>query len=193
VNDLLLTRDEIVEITKNIVSFGVEDADVDCYIKYIRPLPAGSVIVDFGTGRGKNVTRIALANPDAIVFTFDNAEEHEDIATPRYFMEITNRIRSRGANNVYFTLANSMESFADWDIPIDAINIDSSHKYENTKRELEKWIPFVKVGGYILLHDYERIDPRTEGERIAANEYLKNENFEFIENIGATQVVRKIK
>lgn len=199
----MLSKEEINKITEDIVSFGVHDDDTDCYLKYIRPLPAGSIVVDFGTGRSKNVTRMALANPEAIVITFDNAEENMNLGTIGYFLEICNRFKKRKIDNVYFTLANSMTTFTDWNLPIDVLNLDSSHKYESTKEELRIWLPRIKVGGYILLHDYNFglhevdgkpvVDDRVAGLRQAADEDLKNENWEFVEFIGATQVVRKLK
>jgi hypothetical protein len=199
----MMTKEEINEVTKDIVSFGVSNEDTDCYLKYVRPLPAGSIVVDFGTGRSKNVTRIALANPEATVITFDNAEENMNLGTIGYFIEICNRFKKAKVDNVYFTLADSMTTFPDWDLPIDVINLDSSHKYEQTKEELRIWLPRIKVGGYIFLHDYNfgltcvegewMVDHRVAGLRQAADEDLKNDNWEWLDFIGATQVVRKLK
>jgi hypothetical protein len=148
--------------------------------------------VDFGTGRSKNVTRICLSNPDAVVYTFDNAQESMNLSIAGYFKEITDRMRSRGVKNVYFTLGDSRTVFPDWKTPIDVINIDSSHIYEPTKEEFQRWIPFVKQGGYILLHDYMFQDQRVEGLQKAANEYFTKDKFEWVENLGMTQVVKKL-
>jgi hypothetical protein len=42
-----------------------------------------------------------------------------------------------------------------------------------------------------MLHDFTFIDPRTEGLRQAVEEELRNDNFEFLETLGATTVIRK--
>lgn len=186
------TREEILEITKDIVSFGVFDEDVDAFLKYIRPLPSGSVVVEFGTGRTKNVTRIALSNPEAIVFTFDNAQEDMDLGVAGYVKEVISRMRSRGLDNVYFTLGDSRTVYPDWDLPVDVINIDSSHQYDPTVEELAVWIPRVKQGGIIMLHDYMFQDPRVEGLQRAANEYFTKDKFEWLETLGMTTVIRKL-
>ncbi len=187
----MMTREEILEVTKDIVSFGVKDEDVDAYLKYIRPLPVGSIVVEFGTGRSKNVTRIALSNPEVDVFTFDNAEESMNLGEVMYFKEISRCLRKARVDNVYFTLGDSRTVFKEWNYPIDVLNVDSSHWYEPSMAEFKRWEPFVKPGGYILLHDYHVQDIRVEGLQKAVDEYFRNERFEFIENLGQTQVVLK--
>ena len=39
--------------------------------------------------------------------------------------------------------------------PLDLLFIDSEHAYEVTRAELALWHPYVRPGGYILLHDPE--------------------------------------
>jgi hypothetical protein len=190
----MLTKEEILEVTKDIISFGVYDDDVDAYLRYIRPLALGSIVVDFGTGRSKNVIRMALSNPEAVIFTFDNAQESMDLSTVGYFKEICNRIKKAGANNIYFTLGDSRTIFPDWDLPISVLNIDSSHQYEPTLEEFKIWEPRVISNGYILLHDYGLVgNDKVEGLQKATDEYFRNDRFEFLENIGNTQVVWKKK
>jgi cephalosporin hydroxylase len=41
----------------------------------------------------------------------------------------------------------------------DILFIDTSHAYMHTLRELEAWMPFVRPGGTVLLHDTE-YDPQ---------------------------------
>ena len=36
---------------------------------------------------------------------------------------------------------------------IDLLHIDGSHEYEEVKSDFEKWLPKVKKGGRILIHD----------------------------------------
>ena len=40
-----------------------------------------------------------------------------------------------------------------WDKPIDLLFIDTSHTYEQTLAELNKFTPYVKFDGTVLLHD----------------------------------------
>ena len=40
-----------------------------------------------------------------------------------------------------------------WDKEIDVLLIDGDHSYSGVKADYEKWMPFVKEGGMILMHD----------------------------------------
>jgi len=186
-----MTREEILEATKDIVSFGVKDEDVDAYLKYIRPLPAGSIVVELGTGRAKNCIRLGLSNPEADIFTIDNAQESKNLSEVMYFKEISRRLRKARVDNVYFTLGDSRTIFPGWRLPIDILNVDSSHKYEASIEEFKRWEPLVKVGGYLLLHDYTLQVPQVAGLQKAVDEYFRNDRFEFVENLGQTQVIWK--
>ena len=72
-----------------------------------------------------------------------------------YSVDITDRsgvVRShRHRENWTFIHGNSLE--IDWDKPIDILMIDGSHKYEAVKADYEKYEPFVKNGGLIVMHD----------------------------------------
>lgn len=37
--------------------------------------------------------------------------------------------------------------------PIDFLYLDTSHLYDNTIKELETWMPHMKIGGWIVCHD----------------------------------------
>jgi len=58
----------------------------------------------------------------------------------------------------------------DWKKPIDHLFIDTSHTYEQTLAELEKFTPFVKPGGIITLHDIISCPEVLS----AINEYIKD-------------------
>jgi len=58
-----------------------------------------------------------------------------------------------------------------WTEPIDFLLIDTSHEEEQTRKELEKWSPFIKPSGTIWLHDTKS----TEGVRRAALAWLEKQ------------------
>lgn len=51
-----------------------------------------------------------------------------------------------------FILADDLK--VEWDRCVDLLFIDTSHQYEHTVMELEKYAPFVAPGGLIVLHDF---------------------------------------
>lgn len=61
---------------------------------------------------------------------------------------------------------------------LDFIYIDACHLYECVKRDLNDWLPKLKIGGIIGLHDYARISDF--GVVDAVDEFCKEHNFEII-------------
>lgn len=65
-----------------------------------------------------------------------------------------------------------------WDKPIDILMIDGNHHYEDVKDDYEKYEPFVKEGGLIIMHD---VNPGFTGagkyfEEIKYNKFILNLN-----------------
>ena len=60
--------------------------------------------------------------------------------------------------NAYFdplwTFIQDDDLMVEWDRPIDHLFIDTTHQYQHTVMELEKFAPFVAPGGLITLHDF---------------------------------------
>jgi cephalosporin hydroxylase len=50
------------------------------------------------------------------------------------------------------------------------LHIDGNHKYEVVKRDIEKWLPFVQEGGWVLLDDY--VWAFGDGPKRAGDEFL---------------------
>ena len=78
-----------------------------------------------------------------------------------------------------------------WESPIDHLFIDSSHTYEHTIKEFEKFEPFVRKGGLITLHDIISCPPILD----AINDYIANRDdlrfYKFFHNNGLG-IIRKI-
>lgn len=53
----------------------------------------------------------------------------------------------------------------------DVVYIDMTHTYDAVKKDIECWLPKVKLGGYIAGHDYADYAP---GVKMAVNEYFKD-------------------
>jgi len=61
--------------------------------------------------------------------------------------------------NCKFIHSDSIIAGQEWDgRTIDLLYIDTSHTYEQTLGELETWWRFVKIGGFIILHDTSAYD-----------------------------------
>ncbi|HEC65904.1 MAG TPA: hypothetical protein ENI23_11470, partial [bacterium] len=166
---IIMKIEEVVKKVSHIPS-AVYQQEQEMWLKELGNLPGNPVIVDFGTGWGKTAASLALICPQGHVFTFDPGKPYINHITSAedYEKEVKKYISDAGAKNVTFTRESSLEK--EWKQKIDVLSIDSAHSYEVTKGELEKWLPFVKVGGYVFLHDWEH--PRCPGIKQAWDELV---------------------
>lgn len=89
-------------------------------------------------------------------------------------------------------------------VPLDLLYIDGGHEYETVKEDLKNYIPFLKVGGYLVVDDSANRFNLPSGffrghEQVsrAVDEvlppYTKNESFEFQFNVVHNRIWKKIK
>ena len=71
-----------------------------------------------------------------------------------------------------------------WNKPIDILHIDGLHTYEAVKNDFEKWSPFVKENGIILMHDTMVDDPKFGVSRFFKEINLPKTNFEHCNGLG---------
>lgn len=70
-----------------------------------------------------------------------------------------------------FTVMDDLEAAKQWKGgPIDFLFIDTDHKYEQTMKELDVWVPLVRSGGYITFHD---VISRKDEVQKAIDEYVQ--------------------
>lgn len=164
-----MTIEEVIKRTDHIPS-SVHPPEQEMWLDMISKLPGNPLIVDFGTGWGKSASSLGLSNPNSVVYTFDIGLVHMNASRSKeqYIQEVNDYITKSGATNVHFTLGSSLE--VPWDKEIDVLNIDSDHLYETTKLEVNRWLPFVKAGGLVFLHDWDH--PRCPGVRQAWDELV---------------------
>lgn len=68
-----------------------------------------------------------------------------------------------------FIEGDSQQEALGWTDPIDLLFIDANHSYYGVIKDLLSWLPHVKHGGRIMLHDYDITSP---GVMRAAHEFL---------------------
>ncbi len=87
-------------------------------------------------------------------------------------------VKDKGFDS-YWTFIQNNDLMIDWEEGIDLLFIDSSHKLQHTKDELLKFVPFVKHGGYIIMHDFNH-PKHLKAINQAVDEYfVKDPRYEF--------------
>jgi 2-polyprenyl-3-methyl-5-hydroxy-6-metoxy-1,4-benzoquinol methylase len=164
-----LTNEEILDLTKDLFCYGVEDVDLKLRMDFVRSLRFGAVILDFGTGYGRMAYVMAMANPEIKVVTFDHGRKEIDIK--EYPGKIMERAGKLGITNVDFSLNEA----ADLDLigGVSGLNMDIEGKYGLLKAVVENCFPFVNPGGSIFVQSYYREDTNHVGIKQAIDEYVK--------------------
>jgi len=143
--------------------------------RYISALEPGQTYLEIGTGpTGCTAVLAGLsAAPGVNVHTVDSGiflQEKHDIPPEQYAAKIRVNFASYGLLNVIrFHLEDSIEM--EWDgTLIDVLFIDGAHDRASVTADIQKWTPFVPVGGVVLFHDC-----RThKGVEAAVNECMRN-------------------
>jgi hypothetical protein len=136
-----------------------------CLIQVIaRTLPEGAVCVNIGAGTGTGSLALVEMRPDVEAYTVD-------ISAGGPFGGLENeRNAFKGAGILPIPtqiLGDSKEVWKDWeksadetgiDLTLDYLFIDGDHSTEGLNGDMDGWLPFVKPGGYVLIHDYESVN-----------------------------------
>lgn len=120
-----------------------------------------------------------------------------------YSIDLTKEARERLFPNApdldqekrfHFLQGDSLKVVNKWDVWIDLLFIDSSHEYNQTLEELEKWTTYVKKGGFIVMHDTGEFNNNFVDCRRAMLDFLKDKNYEVthLANQNGLSIIRKI-
>ncbi|MCX6705099.1 MAG: glycosyltransferase, partial [Candidatus Woesebacteria bacterium] len=127
-----------------------------------------STIVEIGSFKGKSTACFALGSPTSTkIYAIDTfAGNSKDFSEGVQFMghnfleEFTKNIKGLGiSKKVFPTIGFSSKIGEGWKKPIDLLFIDGSHIYEDIKKDFELFFPWVKDGGFVLLHDVDKEFP----------------------------------
>lgn len=135
----------------------------DFYESMLDHIPEGGKMVEVGCFKGHSVIYIAsLAKQQArcvsiyAVDTFAGSPEHQKKGITDFYDEFLDNVVSCGVSNyiepMKMTSEQASKCFADESL--DFVFLDGAHDYESVKKDIEAWLPKVKVGGVLAGHDF---------------------------------------
>lgn len=146
--------------------------DVDLIRKMVSELPKNRdvLVADFGSGSGtatlavfaersKKIHVVSVdLNPNSLTYCQQVVEEINCSEMHTIFVGNTadpdKIIEAKEGVNLPIPEWSRLDKDS-----IDLLMIDTSHFEEETRRELEIWLPKVADGGYVWMHDYEHSPP----------------------------------
>jgi predicted O-methyltransferase YrrM len=152
-----------LSVTTGIPGWETPAEEVDL-ISLASGLNPNSVIVEIGGEYGRSASQFAVAVKDiggVKIFTVDVfPKDHHFGADYGGLLEVYRKnIDKSGLSRLVEITAIQGQSHLiakDWKLKIDLLFVDGDHSYGGCKRDLESWVPHVKEGGTIVIHDYAK-------------------------------------
>lgn len=122
----------------------------------IRGLPPNSVCVNIGAGSGTSGMAFLESQNVGKLHTIDIRRESHP------YGGIGNEIEAMKESGYYPDpryeplVGDSTEIGKTWQTKVDMVFVDGDHSYEHCKSDILSWLPHIKPGGVIALHDYHK-------------------------------------
>lgn len=155
-----MTANEIIQAVADIPAYILDD-DIRLYYEVLHDLPAGSKVLELGTGWGKSAIAMALCNPYITIHTIDNGHDPISFSTKYkdvedYEASIRGAFAAHNVKNIEFQIGNLYNI----EIPkeeYDVLHIDLTVDTEVPM--LKRWIKALNQGGILLNRNYDRHQP----------------------------------
>lgn len=155
-----------------------------------------SMAVEIGVFEGVNTRIIAKAmHPKGVLYGIDPFFKGKLGVSYSKWVTSTNLWRGNCRDRVVLIEKLSFEASADVPDNIEFLFIDGDHSYEGLKKDWEIWLPKVKPGGIIALHDTYQ-DKDQESYRLGSYKFfrdviLDHPEVSFVEFVDSLSIVRK--
>jgi predicted O-methyltransferase YrrM len=131
------------------------EAEEERLIELASEVRKGGTIVELGCEYGRSTANFLIGSHQTVavisvdIFPTDHPEVGDLLET--YQANVTPFVQDRRIGLMH---GDSHEASKHWNAGgIDLLFIDADHSYEAVKRDIEGWVPHVRVGGFVAFHD----------------------------------------
>lgn len=150
--------------------------EVNALIQLAQSLPDAPHVVNIGAGAGTSGLAFMESRPDLHLYTVDIQKE----ASPFGCLEGEEAVfRSAGFwgdprhRQIHGDSKDVGQRWAEESaVLLDMVFVDGGHDYEEARGDIEAWLPHIKPGGIIALHDFEKTVKAWPGVDKAVRELL---------------------
>lgn len=156
-------------------------------VKLLKPK---SVLVEIGCYSGGSISIMANSNVDITAHTIDLFWMNgTDIISRNKELE---RVKGflTDFNNITVHSGNACVDFKWWDTPIDLLFNDGPHEEPSLTNAMEHWLPFLKPGGILLIHDNHVYFPEVQDY---VKKLIESEDFYQLDQVDTLAVFIKRK
>lgn len=113
--------------------------------RLVRSLEPGARVVELGRFKGGSTVVMAAALPaGGSILSIDVDPAHDD--------ELRAALGRLGLGGVELVVADTQTSPLPGE-PVDLLFVDADHGYAGARADVDRWLPLVRAGGHLLLHD----------------------------------------
>ena len=129
----------------------MSEAEVLLLQDVARDLPPAPLIVNIGAGVGTSTAAVLEVRPDAFIWSIDPKVEPRE----------AENLEKTGLLNLHrcFRVLSKSQDLGNFPHPVDLCFVDGAHSDDPVREDIKVWLPKVKIGGYILFHDYDHTLP----------------------------------
>lgn len=166
-------------MTDKLTSYDVRDAfrylflaELPALKELAASLPPDPLVINIGAGSGTSGLAFLETRPDLRLVTIDIQEDSSPFGCLYAERDVVRRAGLQDAFGVRWwqihedskIIGQAWSAQDVWGSP-DLIFVDGEHSYEGCKGDIEAWLPHVKPGGLLVVHDYRKanIPPTTDG------------------------------
>jgi SAM-dependent methyltransferase/predicted O-methyltransferase YrrM len=172
--------DVLMEVgSKNLFNWRDHRQFADWIIRRKQPTTTVDLGVDYG------YSTFCFAIPEiGDVYGIDSFEGDICAGERDTYEYVTDKVKELELTNVSIIKGFFDDVAKTWNKPIDILHIDGLHTYEAVKNDFEKWVPFLKEDGIILMHDTMVDDPKFGVSRFFKEINLPKTNFGHCNGLG---------
>lgn len=132
-------------------------AEVDALKDLATGLPQGAAIVNIGAGNGTSGLAFMEARKDLRLFTIDIQRESSPFGCLEGEEAVFRDAGHWGDPRHTQIHGDSKDVGRNWQHgPVDLVFVDGGHQEHEAKGDISIWLPHIKPGGLMAVHDYEK-------------------------------------
>lgn len=140
--------------------------EVQCLKRMVQSFPAYPVVVNIGAGAGTSGLAFMESRPDLTLITFDIEDKDSPFGSLHSEIDVLKRAGLYDRERYIPVKADSKTVSRDaiYEMPfgyavyeeVDMVFIDGDHEYFACKGDILNWLPRIKPGGIMAVHDFEK-------------------------------------
>jgi len=160
--------------SKNLIEWlgYIKQDEAEFLTELCKSLPENPFVVNIGAGAGTSALIFLESRPDLTSCTVDIQKESSPYGCLEGEMNalVKTNIDLSRHEQVH---GDSIAVGKAWaGKSPDMVFIDGNHTYEGCKGDIEAWLPVLKKGGILAIHDYEKTEKEYPGVNDSVNEIL---------------------